>query len=103
MAKDVKFNIKLNIDGKDHIVEASTDLQHLVTEFSNARTSADKFRDSLIKFNQIGQAFQNAISGIQSITNLLQTYQRANAAQVEVETQLANNMRNTMNAREADI
>ena len=29
MAKDVKFNIKLNVDGKDVVVQASTNVQQL--------------------------------------------------------------------------
>jgi hypothetical protein len=29
MAKDVKFNIKLNIDGREHVVEVSTDLKEM--------------------------------------------------------------------------
>jgi hypothetical protein len=33
----------------------------------------------------------------------MQSYVSANMAQVEAETQLANNMRNTMSARDADI
>lgn len=31
MSKDVKFNIKLTIDGKEHIVEASTNVKKFVT------------------------------------------------------------------------
>ncbi|MGI6218329.1 MAG: hypothetical protein ACOYJE_00460 [Bacteroidaceae bacterium] len=32
MAKDVKFNIKLQIDGKDHVVAASTDVKELAEQ-----------------------------------------------------------------------
>jgi DNA polymerase III alpha subunit (gram-positive type) len=103
MAKDVKFNIKLNIDGREHVVEVSTDLKEMTKKISEAKTNSDKLRDSLIKFNQIGQAFQSAMSGLQNISNVLQTYANANAVQIEAEAKLANNMRNTMNAREEDI
>jgi hypothetical protein len=103
MAKDVKFNIKLNIDGREHVVEVSTDLKEMSKKISEAKTNSDKLRDSLIKFNQIGQAFQSAMSGLRDISNVLQAYANANAVQIEAETKLANNMRNTMNAREEDI
>jgi hypothetical protein len=43
------------------------------------------------------------MSGLQNISNVLQIYANANAVQIEAEAKLANNMRNTMNAREADI
>jgi hypothetical protein len=75
----------------------------MAKKISEAKTNSDKLRDSLIKFNQIGQAFQSAMSGLQNISNVLQIYANANAVQIEAEAKLANNMRNTMNAREADI
>lgn len=30
MSKDVKFNIKLTIDGKEHVVEASTNVNSVI-------------------------------------------------------------------------
>ncbi len=51
MAKDVKFNIKLTIDGKEHIVEAATDVKRLSQELGIAETKGKRLRDSLLKFN----------------------------------------------------
>lgn len=42
MAKDVKFNIKLTIDGKQHIVEASTNVKKFAEELVIAQTSSNK-------------------------------------------------------------
>ena len=103
MANEVKFNIKLVVDGKEKIVDATTDVSKFAKEFEEARTASTKLRDELLKFNQIGQSFQNAIQGLKAITDQMQTYADASAEQEVVERKLANNMRNTMNAREEDI
>ncbi len=39
MSQDVKFNIKLSIDGKEHIVEASTDVKKFANELGIAALS----------------------------------------------------------------
>lgn len=103
MAKDVKFNIKLTIDGKEQIVTASTNVKRFAEELEIARTESTKLRDDLLKVTQVTTSFQNAMSGLQQLTGLMQTYTAANSEQAEVEAKLANNMRNTMGAREEEI
>lgn len=103
MAKDVKFNIRLTIDGKEQIVTASTNVKKFAEELEIARTQSTKLRDDLLKITQVGASFQNVITGIQQLTGIMRTYTAANAAQAEAETKLANNMRNTMGARDEDI
>ena len=103
MANDVKFNIKLVVDGKEKIVEASADVRKFAQEFENAKTESTKLRDNLLKFTQTSQSIQNVITGLQQLTGVMRTYTSANAAQLEAETKLANNMRNTMGARDEDI
>lgn len=103
MAKDVKFNIKLTIDGKEQIVTASTNVKKFAEELEIARTESTKLRDDLLKVTQVTTSFQNAMSGLQQLTGLMQTYTAANSEQAEVEAKLANNMRNTMGARDEDV
>ncbi len=103
MAKDVKFNIKLTIDGKEQIVTASTNVKKFAEELEIARTESTKLRDDLLKVTQVTTSFQNAMSGLQQLTGQMQTYTAANAQQAEAEAKLANNMRNTMGARDEDI
>ena len=57
MSKDVKFNIKLSIDGKEHIVEATTDVKHFAQELGIAETKGKRLRDSLLKFNGLVTLF----------------------------------------------
>ena len=103
MAKDVKFNIRLTIDGKEQIVTASTNVKQFAEELEIARTESTKLRDDLLKITQVGASFQNALTGLQQLTGLMHTYTAAHNVQAEAETKLANNMRNTMGAREEDI
>ena len=98
MAKDVKFNIKLSIDGKEHIVEATTDVKHFAQELGIAETKGKRLRDSLLKFNGLVTMFQGLQSSIQQVTGVAQTYIDANKIQVEAETKLMTVMKQRMNA-----
>lgn len=103
MAKEVKFNIKLTVDGKEQLVTATTDVRRLADEVEIARTKASKFRDKMLGFTQVGASFQNAIIGMQQMIGVMQSYTAANAVQVEAETKLATVMRQRMEASDAEI
>lgn len=79
MSKDVKFNIRLTIDGKEQIVTASTNVKKFAEELEIARTESTKLRDDLLKITQVGASFQNVITGIQQLTGIMRTYTVANA------------------------
>lgn len=103
MAKDVKFNIKLAIDGKEQIVTASTNVKRFAEELEIARSKSTRVRDELIKITQVGASFQNVITGMQQLTGVMQSYTEANAVQVEAETKLAEVMRQRMDATDSEV
>lgn len=103
MAKDVKYNLKIAVDGKNLLVEASTSTKELADSLGVAHLKSAELRDSLLRFTQVGASFQNVITGLQQIAGGIQKYTAAFAVQQEAETKLANNMRNTMAARGEDI
>lgn len=103
MSKDVKFNIKLTIDGKEHIVEAATDVKRLSQELGIAETAEKRFRDQLFKLNGVATVFQNLSSGLQQLTGVAQKYIDANTVQVEAETKLMTVMKQRMNATDDEI
>lgn len=103
MSKDVKFNIRLSIDGKEQIVTAQTNVKKLAEELELARTKATATRESLLKFTQISASIQNVITGMQQLTGVLRSYSEANAVQVEAETKLATVMRQRMGATDAEV
>lgn len=100
---EVKFNIMLVIDGKERLVSATTDVKNLAEEFEKAKSEASKTRDKLLEATQSMESMRNAISGLQQITGVMREMTSAYAEQEVVETKLANNMRNTMGARESEI
>ena len=68
MAKEIKFNIKLNIDGKQVIVQASESVKELQRNLMAAKTSSQRLNATLIKFNQVAQVCTN-VSGALSTLN----------------------------------
>ena len=103
MSKDVKFNIKLTIDGKDHVVTAAADVKNLAQQMGIAKTQGDDLRNTLLKFNNIAQPFQNAFASLHQLTGLMQNYTAASAEQVQAETKLATVMRQRMSATDEQI
>ena len=73
MAKEIKFNVKLTVDGKEQLVTATTSVRNLRELMDGAKTSADRFRASLIKMNQIELVAQNATSALQGFADGLNT------------------------------
>ena len=103
MAQTVEFRLNLSVDGKEHVISTSEDVKQLAKEIGIAKDSGENLRDTLLTFNNITASFQNAARGIQELTGTLLDLTDAYATQQVNETRLANNMRNTMDAREEDI
>lgn len=103
MAKTVEFRLNLSVDGKEHVISASEDVKQLSKELGITKEDSDNLRNSLLKINNITETFQTATRGIQEITGTLLDLTDTYATQQVNETRLANNMRNTMDAREEDI
>ena len=71
MAKEVKFTVKLDIDGRERLVTVTKDTKQLASEFGIARTSAEKLSASLVNFGQLQSTFHNLQNGLQSVTSVL--------------------------------
>ena len=52
MAKEIKFNIKLNVDGKESLVSATSSVEELRRAVDASKTSAQKLTSTLVNFNQ---------------------------------------------------
>lgn len=52
MAKEIKFNIKLNIDGKEQLVSATSSVANLREVVNATRTEIQKTNTVLMNFNQ---------------------------------------------------
>ncbi len=68
MAKNIKFNVILNVDGKEHLVTATTDAKNLRNAVDSVGGSV---QGVLKRFNNFGFAFQNISSAAQNIASSL--------------------------------
>ncbi len=103
MAQNVEYRLSLLVDGQEKVLASAEDVKQLAKEIGIAKDSGENLRDTLLTFNNATQSFQNAIQGIQELTGTLLDLTDSYATQQVNETRLANNMRNTMAAREEDI
>lgn len=102
MAKDIKFNIKLNIDGKQVVVQASENVKELQRNLMAAKTSGQQLSATLIKFNQIAQVCSNVNGALSTLGGIMSGYiAKANSA-TEAQTKLTTVMRQRMGATEDD-
>ena len=103
MAKEIKFNIKLLIDGKEQLVTASTSAKELRDNLDAAKSSAAKFREKMITVNQTVAALQNASSAINGLRDTMAGLTASYNAVQQANTQLTTVMRQRMDATEEDI
>lgn len=64
MSKEIKFNVKLTVDGKEQLQTVTTDARELRKAMDEAKTSAQRFTDAFINFNQ----------GIEYVRNLADAF-----------------------------
>lgn len=103
MAKDIKFNVRLTIDGKEQIVTATTNAKQLQKGLNQARSSADQLRNRLIAFNQASESFKGVRDSLKELTEAMGGLAAgAQNAQV-VSKKLEEVMRQRMNATKEDV
>lgn len=100
---DVKFSIKLLVDGKNQITAVAADVRALSKELSDTDKAAKDLRDNITKFANIGFSFSHVVDGLKQLTGVIGQYSQAAAVQEQVEVQVATVMRQRMNATEEEI
>lgn len=81
MAKDVVFNIKLSVDGKEQVVSASTNVKELASQLGITEKKTRELNQAfaLFAFNQLREATRNLSDAFASLSgNISETF-RANA------------------------
>lgn len=64
MSKEIKFKVRLTVDGKEQLITATTSVNAMRKAMGKARTSAQRFTESFIHFNQ----------GIEVVRNLADAF-----------------------------
>lgn len=76
MAKQIKFNIKLAIDGKEQLVTATTNTKDLNKALNGAEGSAKKFSRTLMDLTNKGELFEQGITALKDMSDKLNEYNR---------------------------
>ena len=63
MAQTVEYTLKLNVDGKDHVINLSSDVERLAEELSIANNTGNELRNSLNNINNDNEALRQTHSG----------------------------------------
>lgn len=71
MAKEIKFNVKLVVDGKELLVTATSTAEELRRVLDSAETSSQKLNAALVNFNQAVMAANNVTYAISQISGAL--------------------------------
>lgn len=71
MAKEIKFNVKLVVDGKEQLVTATSTAEELRRALDSAKTSSQKLNAALVNFNQAVMAANNVTNAISQISGAL--------------------------------
>ena len=96
----LSFELKDGVNGLKTLTVNVKDLH----QFLGATVSeAKKLNDNFINFAAIATGIDSVSNTLNKIQDVFKNLGNAYSAQIEAETKLAVNMRNTMGAREADI
>ncbi len=103
MAKDIKFNIKLAIDGKQVVVDCKKNVRELGIALGGVTTKANSVNAALSRLSSVSTLFRNGMDGVRQLGSAMQPFiDKANAA-TSAQTKLTTVMRQRMNASEADV
>ena len=103
MAKDIKFNVQINVDGKESVVTTTTDIKTFAAEFAKAKSEVEKASRSFANAADVLITVQGAMAGMKKLTDELAGMSAAYNTQIEAETRLATVMRQRMDATDEDI
>lgn len=103
MAKEIKFNIKLNIDGKQVVVDCKNNVKQLGEALTGVSAKARNARENLTRLSAASTLMRNGMDGIRQLGAAMQPFiDKANAA-TEAQTKLTTVMRQRMSASDADV
>lgn len=103
MAKEIKFNIKLNIDGKQVVVDCKNNVKQLGEALTGVSAKARNARETLTRLSAASTLMRNGMDGIRQLGAAMQPFiDKANAA-TEAQTKLTTVMRQRMSASDADV
>ena len=98
MAKEIKFNIKLNIDGKEQLVSATSTVENLRGVVNAAKSDIQKANAVFVNFNQQVMKLQNINGAVPQLASTL-----SSVTEESPTFGAAMNVANTMAGKGGDI
>lgn len=74
MSNEVRFNIRLNIDGKEKVVTATTAVDNLRRVVNEAKGATSALQEQLINTNQIVEKWNNVSNAIGQLSSVLNDF-----------------------------
>jgi TP901 family phage tail tape measure protein len=74
MSNEVRFNIRLNIDGKEKVVTATTAVDNLRRVVNEAKGATGELQEQLINTNQIVEKWNNVSNAIEQLSSVLNDF-----------------------------
>lgn len=74
MSNEVRFNIRLNIDGKEKVVTATTAVDNLRRVVNEAKGATGALQEQLINTNQIVEKWNNVSNAIGQLSSILNDF-----------------------------
>lgn len=71
MSKEIKFNVRLTVDGKEQLQTATVDVRELRDAIEASKTSAQRFTEAFIHFNQGIEVVRNLSDAFSYFSNNL--------------------------------
>ncbi|MDY5666866.1 MAG: hypothetical protein SPF85_06315 [Alloprevotella sp.] len=102
-SKEIKFSLKLIVDGKEQAVTAITTTKRLQQVIDGANTSADKLQKSIFNFNQAFSAWINITTTVSNLNSALSGLAGSYQAVELANTRLKTVMEERMNASQQDV
>lgn len=78
MSNEVRFNIRLNIDGKEKVVTATTAVDNLRRVVNEAKGATGELQEQLINTNQIVEKWNNVSNAIGQLSSVLNDFTAEN-------------------------
>ena len=93
MAKEIKFNIRLNVDGKEQLATAATSIQEISEAVNTCHKNARDLNDAIIDFNQKIEKYRNIADSISQVSQALASTARQSMAVTQLTGETGDAMR----------
>lgn len=103
MAKQISFNIKLSVDGKEQLVTATASTKELKKAMDTARDSSSSLRATMMTLASVTTVANSLSSAFSSLQGQLQGLSKTFANAEQANTKLATVMRQRMSANDEDV